>query len=96
MSSDCLALHMDDICVISKIIQEHLENFQDTFAALGKYLLSIKYVKCPFAMKEVTILGHKVTGEGEKLLHFKAEPVQKWPAPTNASELQTFLNCGLL
>ena len=95
---------MDDICVISKTFQGHLENLQDTFAALRKNGLHIKDSKCSFATEEITFLGHKVAREGVEPLHSKVEVVQKWLAPTKVSEFKgiyfysnaTFLPWGKL
>ena len=86
-----LALYMDDLCVISKTFSKHLENLQETFDALRKHGLSIKAVKCSFAMSKVTFLGHKITRKGVSPLHSKVAAVQKWPPPAHVRDLQRFL-----
>ena len=97
LPSHQLALYMDDICVISKIFSEHLENLQETFDALRTHGLRIKAVKCSFAMNEVTFLGHKITRDGVSPLHSKVEVVQKWLLSANVMNLQRILgNCGLV
>ena len=89
--SHCLALYMDDLCVISKTYSEHLESLQETFDALRKHGFHIKAVKCSFAMSEGTFLGHKITRNGVSPLHSKVEAVQKWPPPANVRDLQRFV-----
>ena len=47
--------------------------------------------KCVYMMSEVIYLGEKITAEGIQPLEEKVEAIQQAPAPTNVSELKSYL-----
>ncbi|KAL5553178.1 hypothetical protein UlMin_040579 [Ulmus minor] len=50
-----------------------------------------KFVICEFWLKSVQFLGHVVSKDGISVDASKIEAVSKWPAPTNVTEIRSFL-----
>lgn len=84
-------VYLDDILIFSKTPEEHLEHVNKVLTALKKARLFAGLDKCAFAMKEVTFLGHIVSGDGIKMDPKKVEAVREWPAPRNVTEVRSFL-----
>ena len=59
----CL-FYLDDIIVFSSTWEEHLARLCEVFERLRHAKLKLGAVKCTFAAKEVSYLGHRVTEEG--------------------------------
>ena len=61
--SNCL-VYLDDILIIGKTFQEHLENLQLVFHRLKEAGLKLKPSKCTICCKQVSCLGHIIFAEG--------------------------------
>ena len=86
---------MDDLCVISKNFDDHLDSLKDVFHCLRRHGLKIKAKKCHFATDQVVWLGHKVTREGVSPDTEKVTAVCKWDVLQDKKEVQQFLGiCG--
>ncbi|KAL5538765.1 hypothetical protein UlMin_046214 [Ulmus minor] len=53
--------------------------------------LYAKFSKCEFWLSSVQFLGHVVSKDGISVDASKIEAVSKWPAPTNVTEIRSFL-----
>jgi hypothetical protein len=53
--------------------------------------LYAKFSKCEFWLREVSFLGHVITGGGIAVDPGKVSDVLNWEPPTTASEIQSFL-----
>ena len=84
-------VYLDDILVISRTWNEHLENLQLVFDRLREAGLSLKPKKCTFARRKALYLGHVVSEQGIEVDTEKVEKVRNYPIPTNVKTLQRFL-----
>ena len=55
---------MDDVVVISRTFQEHLDNLLKVFQMLREAYLKLNPEKCHLFQKEVRYLGHTVSPSG--------------------------------
>ena len=51
----------------------------------------ISFSKCEFWLDHVQFLGHVVSKDGISVDPAKIDTVSKWPAPTNVTEIRSFL-----
>ncbi|KAL5555306.1 hypothetical protein UlMin_037542 [Ulmus minor] len=61
------------------------------FLTLKQHQLYAKFSKCEFWLSSVQFLGHVVSKDGISVDASKIEAVSKWPAPTNVTEIRSFL-----
>ena len=87
-------VRLDDILITGVDRQEHLSNLDEVLKRLSTYGLRLRKDKCVFYAKEVVYLGKRVTASGLSPTEDKVEAVKNAPAPTNLTELKSFL--GLL
>lgn len=86
-----LLLYLDDIVVFSSTVEQHLERLKVVLDRLRNEGLKAKLSKCSFFQKEVSYLGHVISGEGVSTDPGKIEVVANWPMPTTVLELRSFL-----
>lgn len=84
-------LYLDDIIVVGRDFEEHLNNLNLVINRLHEANLKLKAKKCNFFCKEVSFLGHIVSSKGIKTVPAKTKAVYDWTRPTNKSELRSFL-----
>ena len=53
--------------------------------------MKLKPSKCEFFKQELTYLGHFISKNGIQTDSKKVEAIQKWPIPTNVTEVRSFL-----
>ena len=87
-------VYLDDILVTGPMQEEHLTALEKVLSRLEKAGLRVQKSKCVFMSPEVTYLGHKINVQGLHPVAEKVEAVQAAPAPTNVTELKSYL--GLL
>lgn len=85
------AVFFDDILVYSRTLSLHLHHLELVFQTLRQGQYHLKKTKCLFAQKQVEYLGHIVSGKGVEPEPSKVEAMVKWPTPTSAKELRSFL-----
>lgn len=61
------------------------------FSKIQQTGLKLKPEKCRLLQKDLTFLGHKVSGQGVSTEGKKVTAVRDWPVPKNASEVHSFL-----
>ncbi|MES9880444.1 MAG: RNase H-like domain-containing protein, partial [Sedimenticola sp.] len=90
---DILLIYLDDILVYSQSISEHIpvSRLEYVFSRLRSHGLRLKLSKCHFFRKEVTFLGHQVSGEGVATDPEKTRAIRDWPRPRTVSQLRSFL-----
>ena len=86
-----LLLYLDDIVVFSSSITQHLQRLDVVLSRLQNEGLKAKLAKCAFFQKEVSYLGHVISGKGVSTDPSKVEAVAKWQRPRHVSELRSFL-----
>jgi hypothetical protein len=50
-----------------------------------------KLSKCSFYQSRIHYLGHVISGEGIAVDPTKVEAIMEWPAPTNVTEVHSFM-----
>lgn len=85
---------MDDILVSAPSSEEHLVVLDKVLSQLQQYGIRVKKSKCEFLCNSVEYLGFKIDEKGVHPTESKVDAIVKAPAPTNISELRSFL--GLL
>lgn len=90
LGPDKCFIYMDDIIVIGRTEQEHLENLRQVFEVCRARQLKLNPEKADFFRPEVTFLGHRCTKNGLLPDESKIECIKKYPKPTNADETKRF------
>ncbi|GBM61026.1 Retrovirus-related Pol polyprotein from transposon 297 [Araneus ventricosus] len=91
LSSEACLVYLDDIIIVGRTFEEHLNNLRKVFQRLQKANLKLSPKKCRFFQKEVTYLGHVISAEGVKTDPGKIKAVVDWPRPETVHDLKSFL-----
>ena len=88
LARDRCLVYIDDILVVGKTYEEHLENLCLVLARLRQAGLRLKPTKCCFLQRQVEYLGYVVSGQG-----ISADPqkVYAYPVPADLRSLRSFL-----
>ncbi|GBM64117.1 Retrovirus-related Pol polyprotein from transposon 297 [Araneus ventricosus] len=81
LSSEACLVNLDDIIIVGRTFEEHLNILPKVFKRLEKANLKLSPKKCRFFQKEVTYLGHVISAEGVKTDPGKIKAVVDWPRP---------------
>ena len=84
-------VRIDDILVSGKSDDEHLSNLRQVLHVLRDSGLTLRKSKCFFFREEVTYCGYVVGKDGVRPMPSNVEAVKNAPAPTNVTELRSFL-----
>lgn len=82
---------MDDNLVHTKTYPEHLDLLRQVLQLLKENDLFVKHSKCSFAQRQISYLGHSISGAGVATLNEHVQSVQTWKQPTTVKELRGFL-----
>ena len=88
---DTVLAFLDDILVLGKSFDDHLQNLRQVFTRLRDFGLRLKPKKCAFFQAEVEFLGRRVSQAGLRLGQEHIEAVVKWPIPRSSKEVEQFL-----
>jgi len=86
----CLA-YLDDIILISKDLDSHLQRLQQMFDRFREANLKLKPSKCHVLQKQVHFLGFTVSGDGVSIDSDKVNVIREWPVPTNLRQSRAFV-----
>ena len=84
-------VYLDDILITGSTEKEHLTALDQVLSRLEQAGFRLKKSKCSFMASEAQYLGHKIDQEGIHALGDILKAVQDAPAPTNMSELRSYL-----
>lgn len=84
-------VYIDDVIVVGKTLDEHIENLSIILKALHEANLKVQLDKSEFLHKSVEFLGYIITDEGIKPNEKKIEAIKKYPEPKNLKQLRGFL-----
>ncbi|GBN69688.1 Retrovirus-related Pol polyprotein from transposon 297 [Araneus ventricosus] len=91
LTSEASLVYLDDIIIVGRTFQEHLDNIRKVFQRLQKANLKLSPKKCRFFRKEVSYLGHIISADGVKTDPEKTKAVVDWPRPETVHDLRSFL-----
>ncbi|MCA6379581.1 MAG: retroviral-like aspartic protease family protein, partial [Cytophagales bacterium] len=83
--------YIDDVLCYSNTFEEHLQHLEILFQRLREANIKLKVSKCTFGMFKVLYLGYIVSSAGIAPDPDKVEAIKKFKAPTNQTELKSFL-----
>jgi hypothetical protein len=86
-----VAIYLDDVCIYSRTIEEHLCHLCAVLERLPKWKLYVKPSKCEWMQRSVEFLGHTVSGKGREVTHGTAAALQNWPEPQSVSDVRRLL-----
>ena len=84
-------VYLDDIFVMSRTEEEHLEHLRAIAAELEKYNLKTRLSKCSFFAAELQYLGHVVTRDGFHPNQRYVDRVLRMSRPTSRKEVARYL-----
>jgi hypothetical protein len=82
---------IDDILIYSRTTEEHDEHLRLVLQCLQEHKLYGKLSKCSFYQSRIHYIGHVISGEGIAMDPAKVEASMEWPAPTNITEVSSFM-----
>ncbi len=82
---------IDDILIHSKTVEEHEALVRWVLSRLVEEGYYAHPDKCEFFQKEVSFLGHVISGKGVAVQAHKVKAVQEWPVLTKKKEVRQFL-----
>ena len=83
--------YIDDLNIMGKDFEDHLQNLVKSFGRLQQYHLKLKPRKCHFFKTEVPFLGRLATINGIAVDPKKIAAVVEWPVPFCKKEVESFL-----
>jgi len=86
-----VVVYLDDIIIFSKSFDQHLKDIQIVFDTLQEAGLKLNLKKCSFFKETVSYLGHIISKDGILPDPQKQEAINKYPVPTNADQIRSFL-----
>ena len=86
----CL-VYLDDVLVIGRSFEEHLQNLEAVLQAIGKAGLKLKASKCYFGHSSVRFLGFIISSSALAPDPEKVAAIMEYPIPRNLTELRRFL-----
>ena len=86
-----ICVYIDDILVSGRTDQEHLQNLEAVLKRLEEAGARLKREKCFFMLPSVEYLGFRISAAGLQPTTAKVEAIQRAPAPTDVSQLKSFL-----
>eukprot|EP00741_Cyanophora_paradoxa_P024240 tig00021758_g23409.t1 len=89
--STCVVAYVDDLTIFSSTVDQHLLDLEAFFAAVERGNLKLKPSKCRFMVREIELLGHRVSGDGVRKDKKKMDMIAKWPEPNNVDNLHSFV-----
>ena len=84
-------IYLNDLIVFADTFEEHLHRLDLVLTRLKQCNLKLSTEKCTFIQEKVGFLGHVVSADGIETDQEKIEKIKKWPSPSNADELRSFL-----
>ena len=83
--------YLDDVNVLGKTFEDHLENLYEVLQRFRKYNLKLKPKKCELFKSKVDFLGRVVSRKGVTINPKNVEVVQKWPTPKCSKDVEKFM-----
>lgn len=91
IARNIVQVYLDDILVMSRNVDEHLEHLRLVLQRIDDKGLRVKLSKCEFAQTELKFLGHIIGHGTVRPDPAKLAVIENWPVPTCLKRLQGFL-----
>ena len=85
-------VYLDDILVVGRTFQEHLDNLREVMKRLRYAGLRLKPKECYFAQSQVVYLGFVISNTGLSADTKKVEAVSGFPVPKDVKQLRYSLD----
>ncbi|GFW05610.1 transposon Tf2-6 polyprotein [Trichonephila clavipes] len=86
-----ILVYLDDIVVLSKTFEQHIEDLRMVFDRLKKFKLCANREKCKFVCSRVKYLGLWITPKGIEVDQDKTAAILNIPSPRSLKQLLSFL-----
>ncbi|XP_062708139.1 uncharacterized protein K02A2.6-like [Aedes albopictus] len=88
---ECTSGYLDDVLVGGVDEADHQRNLEAVLRRLQEFGFTIKAEKCSFGQKQIKYVGHLIDEQGLRPDPAKIEAICNMPAPTNVTEVRSFL-----
>ena len=88
--TNCLC-YLDDICVLGKTTEIHLNNLVEVFSRFRIHKMKLKPSKCFLFKKEINYLGRRISNNGITLSDRSINTINKWKPPISLKEIERFM-----
>jgi len=86
---ECL-VYLDDICLMSATVEQHLERLERLFQRLTAAGILLKPSKCHLLQRSIKLLGHVIDRDGTRPIGAKVKAIHNFKISSRA-DLHTFL-----
>lgn len=86
-----IIIHIDDILIYSKTVDEHNKILRMVLQRLKKEGVTLNKQKCVFGAKEIKFLGHRISDHRISILPERVSAIANFPTPKNKESLLHFL-----
>ena len=91
MVKKSIEVFMDDFLVIGFTFDDCLHNLTLVLKRCMETNSVLNWEKCHFMVREVIVLGHRVSGRGIEVERAKIQIIEKLPPPTSVKGVRSFL-----
>lgn len=86
----CIIIYMDDLMIISKVREDHLNHLQKVLERCQRYEISLNPKKCVFGVAEGKLLDHIIFKRGISIDPDRVEVLLKLQMPCSKKEMRSF------
>lgn len=83
---------VDDIVIYDSNLQQHTNHVMQFLQQCADKQIAPNLDKCKFGQIEVTFAGFKLSAHGYQVDHSVTDAISNFPAPTNRTDLRSFLD----
>jgi hypothetical protein len=84
-----VTVHLDDVCIYSRTMEEHLEHLRLVLQRFKEEGLKLRLKKCFYGLQEMEYLGYTVSVGKISVSTKKVEAVADWQVPTTQKEVRS-------
>jgi hypothetical protein len=86
-----IAVYLDDICIFSSSLEEHVAQLRAVLQRLREHKLYVKPTKCAWGQSEIEFLGHFVSASDMRANPERSKALQDWPVPKSVHDMRSLL-----
>ncbi|KAF0710524.1 hypothetical protein As57867_005504, partial [Aphanomyces stellatus] len=84
-------VYMDDICVFSRSMDDHVQHLRVICDVLQAEKLYARPSKCAFGVDSVDFLGHTISKDGLHVDQSKVRAIEMWSEPKSCKDVMSFV-----